>query len=306
MANTLNLPSVSIVYVNWNCSSDILQSLESVRQKVLGVSYEVIVVDNDSQNDDLSALEAAPEVRLIRHKANNGFGAGCNVGANAARGEFLFFLNPDTILINDVPTILSNFLLAHPQVSACGPTVLNEDGTIDFGGGRRDQSIVNEILEHSTLCFRFPKVPFIGRPYYGDWDHCSTRQVDCLVGAAMMFRKNAFQRIGGFDENFFLYCEEMDLCLRTRKSQGPIFYVHLGEVLHKCRRSTIKLYGSFTKILKQCLVSREYLFGKHHGPFYVAGWRFSLGFIYFLKYLRSRQQEDLDICRWGFYLANKP
>lgn len=297
----MNQIPVSIIYVNWNCSAEIIRSIESVRKENGGRVLEIIVVDNNS-SEDLAVFDQ-PGVRLIRSEVNGGFGAGCNIGARAARGEYLLLLNPDTILYNDVPAILYDFMERHPLAGAAGPMVYNEDGTLDYGAGRRWMSLTNDVLEHSTLCFRFPRLPLIGRPYYGDWDHRSTRRVECLLGACMMFRKKAFEAAGGFDEAFFLYCEEVDLCRRLDRAGWEIYYVHPAETLHRGRISTIKFYGEFDKIIRQYLASSELYFRKNFGRPYAAVWRFTIGCIYFLKYLRRRRKEDLWRARWGFRLV---
>ncbi|MDR2391401.1 MAG: glycosyltransferase family 2 protein [Planctomycetota bacterium] len=289
---------VSIIYVNWNCSGEMLGSIDSVRALAKGCACEIIVVDNNS-SENLAPLEQ-PGIRLIRSPRNGGFGAGCNLGAQAAAGKYLLFLNPDTILQNDAPDILFRFMEDHPGTGACGPTVLNDDGSVSYGAGRRCLSLINDILEHTSLCFRFPRVPFIGRPYYGNWDHRSTREVECLVGACMMFRKNAFRDLGGFDEQFFLYCEEVDVCRRTLRSGYAIHYVHTARVMHECRKSTMQYYGTYHKIVMQYLKSCHIYFRKNSGRIHARIWRCCIGLIYAAKYLRRRRPEDREIAGWGF------
>ncbi|MDR1612307.1 MAG: glycosyltransferase family 2 protein [Planctomycetota bacterium] len=288
---------VSIIYVNWNCSGEMLKSIASVRRLATGCTREIIVVDNLSP-EDISGLEQ-PDIHLIRNPVNGGFGSGCNVGAKAAKGKYLLFLNPDTLLLNDVPGILFGFLEKHPDAGACGAMLRDSDGAINYNGGRRRLGLVNEILEHSSLCFKYPRVPFIGRPYYGNWDHRSTRQVQCLCGACMMFRREVFFAEGGFDERFFMYCEEMDLCRRTLLAGRKIFYVHSAELMHENRKSTMQYYGTFHRFVMQYLDSTRIHFLKHYGRVYTRVWRWCIGGIYFLKYVRHRRKEDLEKARWG-------
>ncbi|MCA1986947.1 MAG: glycosyltransferase family 2 protein, partial [Desulfovibrio sp.] len=215
---------VSIIYVNWNAADEIAASIESVRNTVAGVAYEIIVVDNNSP-ESCDVLDQE-DVVLIRNPVNAGFGAGCNLGVSRSRGRHLLFLNPDTRLRNDILSCLSRFLDEHPTAGACGPMVLREDGSIDYGAARANLTVFNEFLEHSTLAFRFPRSKILGRPYYSYWDHQSTRTVDSLLGACMLFRRDLFQQLGGFDERFFLYAEEVDLCKRTWDAGFEIYYVH--------------------------------------------------------------------------------
>lgn len=288
---------VSIIYVNWNSSKEVMESIDSIRRLSTGCTREIIVVDNDS-SEDIGALEQ-PDIRLIRNPVNGGFGTGCNVGARAAQGKYLLFLNPDTVLLNDVPGILFDFIEKHPEVGACGSMLRDSDGTVNYNAGRRLLSLVNEILEHSSLCFKYPTVPFIGRPYYGDWDHRSTREVETLCGACMMFRKPLFDQLGGFDERFFMYCEEVDLCRRTGLAGHMIYYVHTAELMHENRKSTMQYYGSFHRFVMQYLGSTQIYFRKNCGRVYTRVWRWCIGIIYFLKYVRHRRKEDLEKARWG-------
>ena len=190
-------PEVSIIYVNWNSADEITESLASLESVCRACSYEVIIVDNDSPEKPVS-LERG-DVNLVLNPENKGFGAGCNVGARHARADHLLFLNPDTIVRNDVPAILLDFMRQHPEAGACGSVLLNTEGVISSGCSRRFPSLFNTILELSSLCFRFPHAPVIGRPFYGEREHDATRAVDCVNGCCLMMRKDFFTEVGGFD-----------------------------------------------------------------------------------------------------------
>ncbi|GAB6162756.1 hypothetical protein JCM12298_19160 [Desulfothermus naphthae] len=288
---------VSIIYVNWNCCKDILNSMESVYNECHGFDYEIIVVDNDSE-ENIDPLRQS-NIILIENSKNIGFGGGCNIGAKVAKGDYLVFLNPDTILQGNTIGCLINFLRANPYVGAVGPTVVDRDGNIDFSAGRAFPSIFNEFLEHSTLTFKFPKNSIIGRPYYSTWDHCSTRPVDTLIGACMALPFSVFHEIGGFDENFFLYYEEVDLCHRIWESGYPVYYVHSCKVKHLGKTSTIKYFKTMDAIILQHLKSVYYYFKKHHGNIYAHIWRKMIATIYLLRFLKNRQPEFLEFFKWG-------
>lgn len=294
-------PEVSIIYVNWNSADEITESLASLKKVHPACSYEVIIVDNNSPEAPTSLKR--DDVRLILNPENKGFGAGCNVGARNALGEYVLFLNPDTIVRNDVVSIMRNFLSEHPDAGACGALLLNEDGSVASGSSRRFPSLLNTILELSSLCFRFPKAPVIGRPYYGTWDHCSTRAVDSVNGGCFMFRKDFFTSLGGFDETFFLYYEEVDLLKRTADRGMKVYSLHTAQVVHLFHKSTEQYYGEKYRILLQHLRSSDIYFKKHHGAFYALLCRLSAGFIYFAKYCLHRRKEDLVFCKWGFFLV---
>lgn len=288
---------VSVIYVNWNCADEILASVATVRRHAAGLEYEIIAVDNASAEDP-GVLEGRVDL-LVRNTRNAGFGAGCNLGASRARGRHLLFLNPDTRLHDDVLSGLSGFLDATPATGACGPMVLEPDGRVHYGAARSFLSIGNDLLEHSTLTFRLPGNRLTGRPYYSYWDHASTRDVDCLLGACMLFRADVFHAVGGFDEKFFLYCEEVDLCRRVWQAGHAVTYVHSCRITHSARHSTIRFFGSMGRLVRQYLESEEYYFRKHHGRAYALAWRGMIAAIYGLRYLRRRDPDFLDYVRWS-------
>ncbi len=292
---------VSIIYVNWNCVADIRESIASVQKWTQNLDYELIVVDNASK-EDISILEWE-DIKLIRNQSNLGFGSGCNVGARQARGNFLLFLNPDTVFLNDVLGCLVSFLLEHPQAGCAGPLTLESDGLIHYGAARSLPSLTNEFLEHSALTFKLQNNRFIGKPYYSYWDHQSTRQVDALLGACMMFRRDVFEMLGGFDENFFLYYEEVDLCKRTLQAGYRVWYVHTCKILHEGHKSVIKVYGSIDPMFLLYFESAEKYLTKHHGRIYTIIWRVMLSGIYLARFLRKRRPKHLLYFKWGLGLV---
>ena len=289
---------VSIIYVNWNCADEIAGSVQSVRSMSNGTRYEFIVVDNDSPQG-AAPLDQDPGIRLIYSHANKGFGAGCNLGSHAAQGKYLLFLNPDTRFLNDVLGDLLAFLEAHPSAGVVGPMLQNEAGEVQFDGARSLPTLFNEFLQHSTLAFKFPHNTLTSRPYLSNWDHRSTREVETVLGACMLLRADVFASIGGFDEKFFLYSEEVDLCCRLHSAGLQVWYLHTARLLHKERQSTIQLFGSVGRIVLQNLISQEYYFKKHHGSLAASIWRNMIAALYLLRYLRSREQSHLEYFKWA-------
>jgi GT2 family glycosyltransferase len=289
---------VSIIYVNWNCEKEILDSIASVRERSQAIDYEVIVVDNASLQEP-STLALDPSVQLIRNNANGGFGAGCNLGARHAEGRYLLFLNPDTRFLNDVLAELVQFLDRNPRAAIAGPLVEDGAGRLSFEAGRSLPTLFNEFLQHSTLAFKFPKSPWTSQPYLSCWDHKSTREVETVLGACMLVRADAFRRIGGFDEAFFLYSEELDLCHRFRGAGLQIWYVHTARLLHKERQSTIQLFGSVGRIVLQNMHSQHYYFKKHYGPRIAFLWRHMIAALYLLRYLVSKDSLHYEYFRWA-------
>lgn len=289
---------VSFIYVNWNAEDEILRSVATVREKTRGVDYEIVVVDNASAQGT-ARLEREPGIRLVKNPVNSGFGAGCNLGVKNSQGRFLFFINPDTRMENDAASILVAYLDARPTAGAAGPKVLDAQGRIHPGGARSFHTLFNEFLEHSALTFRFPKGRITGRPYYSFWDHDSTREVDALIGAAMVFKREVFERLGGFDERFFLYCEEIDLCRRLWQAGHSVHYVHEAVVTHLEKYSADQYFKDFHALILQHLASLRLYMRKHHGMFQTFLWQVMIVVLYGLKALRNRDRRYLEYCRFG-------
>jgi GT2 family glycosyltransferase len=289
---------VSIIYVNWNCEEEILSSIASVRERSQTTEYEVIVVDNASPQG-ASRLTLDPDIRLVRSSVNGGFGAGCNLGARHAKGRYLLFLNPDTRFLNDVLAELVQFIDRQPFAAIAGPMVEDGAGKLSFEAGRSLPTLFNEFLQHSTLAFKFPKSPWTSQPYLSCWDHKSTREVETVLGACMLVCSDAFRRIGGFDEAFFLYSEELDLCHRFRSAGLQIWYVHTARLLHKERQSTIQLFGSVGRIVLQNMHSQHYYFRKHYGPRIAFLWRHMIAALYLLRYLLSKDRLHYEYFQWA-------
>ncbi len=288
---------VSIIYVNWNCADEILASIASVREWTQNPSYEVIVVDNASPQGT-GGLELDSAIHLIRNVENRGFGAGCNLGAQHASGRYMLFLNPDTRLANDVVGALTAFMDAHPGAGAAGPMLLEEDGRTSEGA-RLLPTLLNEFLAHATLTERFPDCALTSQPYLTRRAYLSTREVQSVLGACLLIRSDLFRSLAGFDENFFLYVEELDLCRRIREAGFHVWYVHTAQVTHKQRQSTMQLFGSLGRIVLQNMRSQHYYFRKHRGKAVAFVWRYMIAALYLCRYLWGRDRLHLEYAKWA-------
>jgi len=286
---------VSIIYVNTNEEDEILASLVSVRKWTRAFEYEVIVSDNASAQGT-QRMEFDSGIRLIFGSENRGFGAGCNRGARHALGRYLLFLNPDTRFRNDVVAELVRFLDSHPLAAAAAPMLLDEHDNARSNGVQPLPTLFNEFLHHSTLKFRFPE------PYQSGRDHCSTREVESVIGACLMVRSEVFHSIGGFDEAFFLYSEDLDLCCRIRKAGHQVWYVHTGRVTHEEHHTTVQVLGSVSRIALQNMRSQHYYFRKHRGKAVAFVWRHMIAALYLCRYLFGRNKlclEYLEYVKWA-------
>jgi len=205
---------VSIIIVNYNTKALLKQCLESVFEKTQGIEFEVIVVDNASRDGSPQMLkEEFPQVRLIESAENVGFGRGNNEGVKIARGNYLFLLNPDTVLLNNAVKILANYLDAHPEAGCCGGNLFDgeDNPTLSFGRLFPPLSYFDGFVKNCiSKMLHSPNTRFnhTGNPL----------EVAYLTGADIMISNSLFQKLNGFDSDFFMYCEEVELQYRVKKA----------------------------------------------------------------------------------------
>ena len=225
------MPSVdvTILIVNYNTIAMLRDCLNSIKERVKGVSYEIVVVDNASKDGSADMVSAEfPEVHLVASQVNHGFAKGNNVGMEQAGGEFLFYLNPDTLLLNDAVTILVNYLKAHPEAGIVGPRLFLDTLGKHHPSMRRFTT-PNDILIRHLPSYRHYQA--IREKYLVIKD--KVRSVDWLMGAALMGRLDVLRELGGFDEAFFVYSEEEDLCRRLYYKKGlQVHYVPEAKIVH--------------------------------------------------------------------------
>lgn len=252
------LPSIDIVVVNCNAGDLLRRCLDSIcSAKKDGFELErVVVVDNASSDCSLGPLSGRMGLPLtvIRNKENRGFAAACNQGATGSSADYLLFLNPDTCLAPDSLSPPIRFMEnpRNERVGVCGIKLLDESGEITTACARFPSlSIyVSQILGLSRL---FPK--YFPRHFLLPDELLESRVVDQVIGAFFLIRRFLFERMHGFDERFFVYFEEVDLCLRLKKEGYASYYLsdpsalHVGRVSSR-RRADKSLYYSLSSRLK--------------------------------------------------------
>lgn len=224
---------VSIIIVNYNSIKLLTNCIKSIIQFTKDVTYEIIVVDNDSK-DDLSLLKEDQSFSLIDLKffklnKNLGFGRANNEGAKYAKGEYLFLLNPDTILLNDAISILVDFMNKNKEVGACGGNLYNMEiqPTRSF---RRKLPDNTWLLDHLLFGNKLELLFFGNDCYFNTSD--KPLKVAYIVGADLMIRKEIFDNLKGFDPDFFMYYEEIELCSRIKKSGYNIMNCPGAKIQH--------------------------------------------------------------------------
>ncbi len=268
-------PDLSICIVNWNTRDDLDQALRSVLLASLQLSREVIVVDNASWDGSAELVARRfPEVRLVRSEENLGFARGYNRAAAEATGRYLFLLNPDTITRAQAPGALLHFLEEHPQAGAVGPRLVNRDGSLQFSCRRFPRPLA-AVFRNTPLGRLFPGNRFTRDYLMADCDHTAENSVDWISGAAMCIRREAWEQVGGFDEGFFMYAEDMDWCWRARRAGWDICYLPSAEVMHCIGRSSDQVP---LRMVLQFHRSMARFYRKHYAP----GWPLPVRWVPFI------------------------
>lgn len=251
---------LSIVIVNYKVEKELLRCISTIQKKIMGVPYEVIVVENTPEADLSKRLGKYPFVRYIVQQKNIGFGAGNNKGAKYASGEYFFFLNPDTqILSGDIQTLLQ--LLDEKDVGIVAPLLVDKNKRIFKKQGTMRLTPLTALFSLSFIYKYFPKNRIANRFWLAHWNKKKAQEVDVVPGTAFLIKSALFKKIGGFDKNFFLFFEENDLCNRVKDANYKILIDPSLKVLHKWGGSTRK-NPQTPKIFES---SRKYYFEKYYG-----------------------------------------
>ena len=234
-------------------------------------SFEVIVVDNNSTDNSVSLIRRNfPRVRLIESEVNLGFGGANNEGAKKAKGSYLFFLNPDTLVPKGALKKIIEFTEKHPEIGIFTPKLVCKDHkTVQSGIIGYRPTIERLILEKPFKLFSSPvrRIALLNavakRVSLDFWDFNQEREVDWVTGAAMVVSKALFDKLQGFDEKIFMYFEDVDFCLRAKELGAKIFYYPGVSIIHLGGRS-IHFNRERKKIYYQ---SQNYFWAKHHSLF---------------------------------------
>lgn len=248
---------LSFIVLNYKSEEYLKKCLISIMKKAIELEYEIIVVNNDEKK--LNALEIYfwdyPEffqkIQIIEINENVGFSRANNIGARKSVGEYLCFINPDTEIISqDIKKILDEFRI-NQRVGIIGPKILKNSVVQPWSVGA--EMNIREILR-SKMGYAKSKAL---------WSSPKKIKVDWVSGACMFVRKNIFDKIGGFDENFFLYYEDVDLCRRIRLENREVIYFPFFEIIHLEGKSSSKKYSQKLEYFK----SQDYYYKKWFSMF---------------------------------------
>lgn len=225
---------------------------------------EIWVVDSASTDGSADMVrEAFPRVGLITNSENAGFTRGNNQGLARCRGRAILLLNPDTEIVGDALTVMADYLDTHPDVGIVGPRILTPDGGLQ-PSRRRFPTYGTAFVESTCLQRWFPRHPLLARYYMWDVPDDREQDVDWLEGACLMARAEVVRQIGGLDERFFMYSEEMDWCLRAKRTGWRVVYLPQAAIIHYGGKSSEQVVA-FKHI--QFQRSKVAYFAKHFGAF---------------------------------------
>ncbi len=243
-------PLLSIIIISYNTSQITVNCLKSIFQDkgLKEIPYEIIIIDNDSKDDSVAQIKKLKKsldirnlkLEIIENKFNAGFGKANNQGLKIAKGNYILLLNSDTLILHSAISQSLNWLCSHPEVSVCTAQLLNKDKTIQASGG-----FFPNLSNVLTWCLNLDDLPFINKIikpfhphtpafYTHDNFYLKDHQQDWVTGAFMLIRSSHLKSTGGFDENYFMYGEEVELSYRIKKNnpQFQTWYLIGPQIIH--------------------------------------------------------------------------
>ncbi len=271
-------PELSVILVNYNDRVHLEACLASLQNALAGQSAEVILVDNRSSDGSQALVKSLfPWVRLIENEQNAGYPRGNNTGFRQSQGEYILFLNTDTVMPAAAPLALLAEIKARPEVGAVGPALVREDGRFQVSFGKwvgffsefRQKLILNP---YHRIALRYSRKP---------------REVGWLSGACLLVRRPAIEKVGLFDEGFFLYFEDIDLCRRIAAQGFKLVFLPTAQVCHVGGAATsTRPWQSRLEYRR----SQLYFYRKHNPP--LSLWLLRLYLKASLLALRARSARD--------------
>lgn len=313
--NNLNYNSkidISVIIVNYNVKDFLLQCLRTINESRGNLSVEIIVIDNNSNDGSIDFLEPLfPDVLFIRSDVNLGFGKANNIGIEKAKGKYCLILNPDTLLSSDTLSHMYEFMeTMGSEVGISGCKVLNGDGSFQLACRRGFPTPWASFSKLFGLQSLFPQSKIFGKYNQTYRSVDETYEIDAVIGAFMFGRTELLKQLGGFDTDFFMYGEDIDLCYRAKAAGSKVYYVHTTTIIHfkgeSTKRSAIDeashFYGAMSIFAR-----------KHYGrnSMFLKLLNLGIKFKYFLSSLSKYKSDlllliaDIIIINATFLIATK-
>ncbi len=285
--NLENKIDISIIIVNYNLTESIRNLLKSVEKYIDGIRYEVIVIDNNSPDRSIENLKSEfPDFKFLLLDTNFGFGHGNNSGFEQAKGEYILLLNPDTYLVDNMPLGLYRFAKEHPDFGIIGPKMIFPDGrfqvsTAKFPGLFKEIGDLSGFSIRTTRLSNFINFKILKKKIL---------EVDYVFGSCMLIKTDLYRKLKGFDEDYFLFTEEVDLCYRTKKYTGYKVIYYLNEkIVHMKSLVTGK---DMPLRMKLGYESKFKFFRKHYSSFKFNMIKKTVVLMFVLKHLTLFRQKD--------------
>jgi GT2 family glycosyltransferase len=269
---------LSIIILNYNVRYFLEQCVLSVESALNGIDGEIIVVDNNSTDDSCAMMKQRfPNVKLIENKENSGFPKGNNIGVSQAKGEYICILNPDTIVAEDTFTKVLAFAKKQKDLGIVGVKLIDGTGNFLPESKRGIPTPWVAFAKIAGLYRFFPKSRTFGKYYAEHLSENETGKVDILVGAFMVMKRDLYNEIGGFDENCFMYSDDIDLSYRVLKKGKSNYYFHETTIVHYKGESTIK-DGMYRKRFQEAM---NFFYKKHFRVSFLFSIFMKMGIVFF-------------------------
>lgn len=269
---------LSIIIVSYNTSDFLKECIESIRKNTNNFNYEIIVVDNNSSDDSVEIIKKKfPQVLVIESRENLGFSKANNLGVEKSKGRYVLFLNPDTVVYKDSLFGMVKFMDEHNEAGTATCKLLMPDGRLDDASHRGFPNPWNSLSYFSGFSKLFPSSKLFGGYNLGFLDLSKTHEIDACAGAFMMVRRQAGEKIGWWDEDYFFYGEDLEFCFRLKENGWKIYFVPAFSVLH------YKGVSGGIKKVSQKITTADIETKKR-----ATNWRFSAMKIFYRKHYQSK------------------
>jgi len=233
---------LSICIVSNNHRNYLEPCLRSIYENPSSIKLETYLVDNKSTDGSAEFVESNfPNVHVIKNEKKFGFAKNNNIAIKKSRGKYVLLLNPDTIVLNNAFERMVEFMDIHPDAGACGAKLLNPDGSLQYSC-RAIPSISTLLIRRTPLRIIFPDKKISKKYLLLDWDHNYIREVDWVLGACLLVRREVIEQVGLLDEKYPLYVEDADWCYRIKKAGWKIYYLPDAKIIHHFSQFTYKKF----------------------------------------------------------------
>jgi len=257
--------TLSIIIVNWNVKPLLERCLSSIFLYGKNLDYEILVVDNNSIDGSKEYLKdlllKKQQIKVILNNKNLGFAKANNQAIKISKGELVLFLNPDTEIRGGTLQKMVDFMKKNPSCGIAGCQLRGVNGKIQ-SSVRSFPTLISQVLIFLKLPYLFPNLPAFKKYFLYSFDYQKEQEVDQVMGAFLLTRREVIEEVGAFDENFYIWFEEVDFCFRVKKASWKVIYTPGSQILHYGGKSFAQI-ASFKKqkIFNQSAI---YYFKKHH------------------------------------------